>query len=291
MTRFDFLGAATPSVPGYDNTRPTSRSAAAGSGLQESTLAPARQPPSQDYHVIGRGYPVASASAQPPQRRSTWLAKAPDRAPSPWGDHSAPAWRDLQPVARGAHAPQAPSARAALPQAWRDDPPPWTDAQPFPWPGSSAVPQQNGSPHALPPASSFQGHYTVKRRDTLAGIAGHYRVNLDELKRVNGIAADAKRVKTGTVLAIPVRSAALSSATPPRVVQAPARVVGAPPQSTKQASPPEPEHQPAARQDGTRETPAGGLSAAARPSRPTARAPEVDVAAAEVPAAAGGKFR
>lgn len=282
VTRFDLLGGATPSVPGYDNPQPTSRRAGVSSGLQESTLAPVRQPPSQDYRVVGRNYPTASAP-QPPQGRSTWLAKAPDRAPSTWGNHSTPAWRDLQPVVRGARAP--------LPQAWRNDPPPWTDAEPFPWPGGPAAQQQTVSSHARPPTSSFQGHYTVKRRDTLARIAGHYRVNLDELKRVNGIAADATRVKTGTVLAIPVRSAALSAAAPPRVVQAPARAPSAPPQPTRRESAPEPAQQPAAHQDGARETPTGSLGAAAPPSRSTAHATEVDVAAAEIPAAAGGKFR
>jgi murein DD-endopeptidase MepM/ murein hydrolase activator NlpD len=107
------------------------------------------------------------------------------------------------------------------PWKWADRPPPkaagdqplWTDEEPFPWPDGKQRPVER--------KSSFQGHYTMKRGDTLPAVADRYKVNLDELKRVNGI-SDPSRVKIGTVLAIPERAgagAAPSAQMPPRVVQ------------------------------------------------------------------------
>jgi murein DD-endopeptidase MepM/ murein hydrolase activator NlpD len=99
-------------------------------------------------------------------------------------------------------------------------PSPWAWAngkESFPWPDPpEKTPKQK---------SSFQGHYTSKRSDTLAGIAERYKVSVSELKRVNGIPAGESRVKAGTVLAIPAPG--VSPTAPPRVVQV--KPVTAPP--------------------------------------------------------------
>jgi murein DD-endopeptidase MepM/ murein hydrolase activator NlpD len=118
------------------------------------------------------------------------------------------------------------------PWSWANHPPKWsgkplwTDDEPFPWPDAP-------KDKTVQPKSSFQGHYTTKRGDTLAGIADRYKVSLAELKRVNGL-SDESQVKAGTVLAIPARGMGVPPPTaPPRVVQV--RPVSAPP-SPKVAS-------------------------------------------------------
>ena len=93
-------------------------------------------------------------------------------------------------------------------------PSPWAWAngkEPFPWP---EPPEK-----AIQPKSSFQGHYTTRRGDSLAGIADRYKVSVAELRRVNGIPAGESRVKVGTVLAIPAPGMVPTPTTPPRVVQ------------------------------------------------------------------------
>ncbi len=103
------------------------------------------------------------------------------------------------------------------PWSWANHPPKWsgkplwTDDEPFPWPDA---PKER----TVQPKSSFQGHYTTKRGDTLAGIADRYKVSLAELKRVNGL-SDESQVKAGTVLAIPARATGAPTTSPPRVVQ------------------------------------------------------------------------
>ena len=105
------------------------------------------------------------------------------------------------------------------PWSWANQPPKWsgkplwTDEEPFPWPDAP-------KDKTVQPKSSFQGHYTTKRGDTLAGIADRYKVSLAELKRVNGL-SDESQVKAGTVLAIPARGTGVAPppTAPPRVVQ------------------------------------------------------------------------
>jgi murein DD-endopeptidase MepM/ murein hydrolase activator NlpD len=97
------------------------------------------------------------------------------------------------------------SAHGPSPWAWANG------KEPFPWPDPSEK--------AIKPKSSFQGHYTTKRGDSLAGIADRYKVSVAELRRVNGIPAGESRVKAGTVLAIPAPGMVPTPTTPPRVVQ------------------------------------------------------------------------
>jgi murein DD-endopeptidase MepM/ murein hydrolase activator NlpD len=138
---------------------------------------------------------------------------------------------------------------APSPWDWANGPPPkwsgkplWTDQEPFPWP--------DGQPKEKALKPSFQGHYTTRRGDTLAGIAERYQVGLAELKRVNGLSEQAQ-VKVGTVLAIPARGTGLAPAptAPPRVVQV--KPVPVPP-APKVASlaPPEPAPKTAVKQSG-----------------------------------------
>jgi murein DD-endopeptidase MepM/ murein hydrolase activator NlpD len=136
------------------------------------------------------------------------------------------------------------------PWDWANGPPPkwsgkplWTDEEPFPWPDGL----KDKAPHPKP---SFQGHYTTRRGDTLAGIAERYKVSLVELKRVNGLSEEGQ-VKVGTVLAIPARGTASTSppTAPPRVVQV-KPVTLAPAPKVASLAPPEPAPKTAVKQSG-----------------------------------------
>jgi murein DD-endopeptidase MepM/ murein hydrolase activator NlpD len=187
-----------------------------------------RHPPGKvTYAPLVSGYQTGSPGAgkgvkETPLPPIDKASKTPD-APSPPGHVKA---TDMG--LKSAHGPS--------PWSWANRPPPkekgrplWTDEEPFPWP--------DAQPKAKAPQarSSFQGHYTTRRGDTLAAIAERYKVSLAELKRVNGI-ADKTAVKTGTVLAIPARAtgAAPPPSAPPRVVQV--KPLTAPPPEPKVAS-------------------------------------------------------
>jgi murein DD-endopeptidase MepM/ murein hydrolase activator NlpD len=171
--------------------------------LEEGTQSP---PGKVTYAPPGSGYQTGSPGAgkgvkETPLAPVEKTAKAPDAPSPPWHVKTA----DI-----GSKSGYSPS-----PWPWANRPSPkekgkplWTGEEPFPWP--DAQPKEK---------SSFQGHYTTRRGDTLAGIAERYKVSLAELKRVNGI-PDQATVKVGTLLAIPARgTGAPPPSAPPRVVQ------------------------------------------------------------------------
>jgi murein DD-endopeptidase MepM/ murein hydrolase activator NlpD len=173
-------------------------------------------PPGSGYQTGGHGTSKGvKESSLPPVDKAS---KAPDAPSGP------PSWH-IKTADVGAKTTYAPS-----PWSWanRSQPkekgkPLWTDEEPFPWP--------DAPPKEKAPKSSFQGHYTMRRGDTLEGVAVRYKVSLAELKRVNGI-ADQTKVKVGTVLAIPARGTGVAPPplAPPRVVQV-KPVTGPPPDS------------------------------------------------------------
>src|SRR5262245_12252079 len=163
VTRFnllgtDFLGWAppSPSAPppqGPMGYAPPGRgypgtSAGAGYGMQEMPLAPLAS--AQDYRPPGRDYSPASAAPYPPAH-SDPLARGPDRAPPAWTDRS---------------------------------PPPWTDKDPLPG-SANAAERSRPAPTAQQPG--WQGQYVMKSGESLYTIAQRYKVNIEDLKRVNGI--------------------------------------------------------------------------------------------------------
>jgi murein DD-endopeptidase MepM/ murein hydrolase activator NlpD len=199
VTRFDLLGDGPHYPPERVKYAPPGSgyqtgSPGAGKGIKETSLPPAEKtakaPPA----------PEGPPSSGPPYHVKTADAASKSTyGPSPW--------------------------------SWANRPPPkwsgkplWTDDEPFPWPDAS--PKER----TVQPKSSFQGHYTTRRGDTLAGIAERYKVSLAELKRVNGI-SEQSQVKVGTVLAIPARGAGVGPAptAPPRVVQVKPVIVPPPP--------------------------------------------------------------
>ncbi len=174
------------------------------------------------------------------------------RGPSPGANGNGLQETSLPPVASGqdyyrppGRPPSHPGAVAGAPDRgpapWTDrSPPPWTDKDPFPWPESSAV------KHKVAPAEGregWQGRHTLQSGESLYAIARRYRVNVDELKRVNGF-ADSTKIWAGMVLVVPGRAGATATvatpvptaAAPPRVVQVPPRVVAAPPSEPETAS-------------------------------------------------------
>lgn len=171
---------------------------------------PQAPPGKVKYAPPGSGYQTGGSPGAGKSIRETELApvdrtKAYDVPPVPP--------RHVKTADAGAKSPYHPS-----PWSWANRPdskekgkPLWTDDEPFPWP--------DAQPKDKAPKSSFQGHYTTRRGDTLEGIAQRYKVGLAELKRVNGI-SDQTRVKVGTVLAIPARGTGTPPPLgPPRVVQ------------------------------------------------------------------------
>ena len=193
--------------------------------------SPQYPPGKVTYAPLGSGYQTGSPGAGKGVKESSLppvdkTSKAPDAPPPP----GSPRWH-VKTADIGSKSTYGPS-----PWSWANRPPPkekgkplWTDEEPFPWP--EARPKEK-APQAR---SSFQGHYTTKRGDTLAAIAGRYKVSLAELKRVNGI-ADQTTVKAGTVLAIPARGTGVAPppSAPPRVVQV--KPLTAPPPVPKVAS-------------------------------------------------------
>jgi murein DD-endopeptidase MepM/ murein hydrolase activator NlpD len=173
-------------------------------------------PPGSGYQTGGHGTGKGvKESSLPPVDKTS---KAPDAPPGP------PSWhiKTADAGVKSSHAPS-PWSWANRSQPKEKGKPLWTDEEPFPWP--------DARPKEKAPRSSFQGHYTMKRGDTLEGVAARYKVSLAELKRVNGI-ADQTRVKIGTVLAIPARGSGIAPPplAPPRVVQV-KPVTGPPPDS------------------------------------------------------------
>jgi murein DD-endopeptidase MepM/ murein hydrolase activator NlpD len=183
-----------------------------GEGLQmpaekKATHAPTYAP---GGGKLGAGKDIKETSLLPVKRTGTALDDAPPSGPSRW---------------------QVKTADFGSKSAYAPSPWPWANGkESFPWPD----PPPEKAPKLK---SSFQGHYTTKRRDTLAAIAERYKVTLSELRRVNGIAADQSRVKTGTVLAIPAPGAAPPSTAPPRVVQVKPLTVPPPPKLASVAPP------------------------------------------------------
>jgi LysM repeat protein len=55
------------------------------------------------------------------------------------------------------------------------------------------------------PAKTIPGTYTVKKNDTLVGIARHLNVSYADLTKLNGI-KDPKKLQEGQVLKVPKRS-------------------------------------------------------------------------------------
>jgi murein DD-endopeptidase MepM/ murein hydrolase activator NlpD len=197
VTRFSFSsflgGEAPPPETGAVGFAPASGPPA---------YAPPGRGPSDSFGLQESSLPPVKQAAAPP--RPTWTAKAPDRPPPLWTDE---------------------------PAAWRNDPPPWKDGDPFPVPESSVGRGKLAEPAAGQPLG-WRGRYTMRAGDSLYAVAQRHKVSLEELKRANGI-TDVGKVRVGSVLAVPERTATAAStlgpaAIPPRVVQVKPQVVTAP---------------------------------------------------------------
>ena len=169
-----------------------------GSGVQETTLPPL---PPQDYRVVGRDYPSASASPSQLPPRPEPLARPADR----------PLWTD-------------------------GDPAPWTDRDPLPWADPAA--RHKAAPF-LGQSPAWQGRHAMQSGESLYAIARRHKVSVEELKRINGI-TDATKVWAGKVLMVPegsgvVANPAPAPAGPPRVVQVTPRIVGTVPAEPRPA--------------------------------------------------------
>jgi murein DD-endopeptidase MepM/ murein hydrolase activator NlpD len=83
-------------------------------------------------------------------------------------------------------------------------------------------PVASNPPAEAPPIhkAGWEGRYTMKLGDSLYGIARRHGISVAELQRVNRI-ADPRKVRAGTVLAVP-GSAAAAEETPPPAAQHPA---------------------------------------------------------------------
>lgn len=96
-----------------------------------------------------------------------------------------------------------PPARASAPAASSSAAPgPTRSVAPTPTatPRASVVPRTSAAPSAVA-ASSFRTTYTVKKNDTLSGIANQFGTTADEISTLNGLANN--RLKIGQVLKIP----------------------------------------------------------------------------------------
>jgi murein DD-endopeptidase MepM/ murein hydrolase activator NlpD len=216
------------------------------------------------FNLLGSDFFGTEAAARPAASRVGYApasygppgysppGSAPGRNNSPGANGNGLQETFLPPVASGqdyyrppGRPPSHPESTAGLPDRgpppWTDrSPPPWTDKDPFPWPESSAV-KQKVAPAEGP--EGWQGRHTLQSGESLYAIARRYKVNVDELKRVNGI-ADSTKIWAGKVLLVPGRAGATATvasrvptaAAPPRVVQVTPRVVAAPTSEPETAS-------------------------------------------------------